>query len=87
MNIVSACCHRGIVNDIRLEYPTGGRTWAIPYKVERCESCGRDIDDVGTEEECEECGLVGCKGNCEQIEWGLEADDERENEISAYCCY
>lgn len=81
MNVVSACCNREIVQDIVLEYPLGGRTWAIPYKVERCASCGMDIKDVGTVEECEECGLVGCQGNCEQLEWRDEDDEPK------YACW
>ena len=82
MNTVSACCHREIVSDIRLEYPLGGNTWAIPYKVDRCSCCGTDIDNVGMVEECEECGLVGCNGGCEQIE--LEVEDD---ELNAYAAW
>lgn len=79
MNVVSACCHRPIVAGSRLEYPLGGSTWAVSCKVDICECCGLDIDDVGSVEECEECGLPGCKGNCEQLEMGVENDEFNAN--------
>lgn len=79
---VSACCLREIVRDVGLEYPLGGNTWAIPYKIERCSSCGRDIDDVGKTEVCEDCGLEGCEGDCYQTELEVEEDG-----INAYAAW
>lgn len=81
---VSACCLKSIVNDVRLEYPLGGRTYAIPYKVERCEGCGLEIDNVGETEVCETCGLELCEGDCEQLEFETECEG---HEISSYSCY
>lgn len=65
MNVVSACCNREIVGDIKLEYPLGGRTYAIPYKVDRCSGCGMEIDyDYQMVEICEICDEVNCHGEC-----------------------
>jgi hypothetical protein len=63
MNHVSPCCHADVVSDIKLEYPLGGNTWAIPYKVDRCESCGKEVEEYV--EQCGVCGTVGCDERCE----------------------
>lgn len=52
---VSNCCHAEISGDIMLEYPNGGRRFAIPYKVERCKCCLKEIEE--SEEHDDEISL------------------------------
>jgi hypothetical protein len=63
MNSVSPCCHAEVAGDIRLEYPIGGRSFSIPYKVDRCQCCGKEVEDYAYA--CGVCGVVGCTGGCE----------------------
>lgn len=78
----SACCHAEILPGVLKDFPTGGATWFINYQIETCDSCGKEVEE--TVDECEECGLIGCFGGCEQIELEVDAD---ETEISRYSCY
>lgn len=56
--IVSGCCNRGVYSGTLIDYPLGGRTWSIAYKVDVCESCGKEVEEY--EEACDNCGLVSC---------------------------
>lgn len=62
VNYVSECCHRSTEDGINREFPLGGSTWSIAYKIKVCECCGKPCDEV---EACEVCGVVGCGGDCE----------------------
>lgn len=61
-NLVSECCNRTAVDGIDREFPLGGQSWSIAYKIKVCECCGKPCDEV---EECEVCGVVGCGGECD----------------------
>ena len=76
VNVVSACCHAGIVGGIKREYPLGGSTYSISYKIDCCDCCGNEVQDYA--EVCEGCGEIGCYGAC---------DDEAEEEISLNSCW
>lgn len=60
-NLVSECCHRTVVVGSFKEFPLGGSTWYQSFKVDVCECCGKECDEV---EACEVCGVVGC-GECD----------------------
>lgn len=75
VNCVSNCCHSSIDQGIRLEYPLGGHTHSISYKIDVCSECGQPVDYLM--EQCGVCGEVGCAGECE----------EDEAEINVYPAY
>lgn len=58
MNQVSSCCHAEILPGVLQDFPTGGATWFINYKVECCASCGKEVEEYA--EQCDECGVVDC---------------------------
>lgn len=60
-NIVSECCNRSVDDGIYRDFPLGGTTWGISYKLKVCSCCGKECDEV---EACEGCGVVGCAGDC-----------------------
>lgn len=60
-NLVSECCNRSTENGTYREFPLGGSTWGIDYKIKVCECCGKECDEV---EACEVCGVVGCSEEC-----------------------
>ncbi|SDJ62004.1 hypothetical protein SAMN05421868_13463 [Paenibacillus naphthalenovorans] len=62
LNIVSLCCGSSIEQGIEVDYPLGGRTWGISYKVDVCGNCGKEAETV---EECGICGEIGCLNECE----------------------
>jgi hypothetical protein len=59
-NQVSHCCHYEIGQASRIEFPLGG-SYGIPYTEPVCTCCGKDCSPV---DQCEVCGVVGCKGDC-----------------------
>jgi hypothetical protein len=65
MNAVSSCCHRGIVAGHRKEFPLGGSTWYQTYKVDICDCCGMEVEEIAYA--CGICGVVGCSGSCEKV--------------------
>ena len=58
MNFVSNCCMASIEVGTRMEYPLGGSTYGISYKVDYCDSCGKEVDEVVEVTEC--CGEEQC---------------------------
>lgn len=62
INIVSECCQQPIVTGSKPEYPLGGHTWGINYKVDICEGCGQEASELQV---CGSCGDVECLGGCE----------------------
>lgn len=64
-NLVSECCLRSVDDGTYRDFPLGGTTWGINYKTKVCSCCGKECDEV---EACEECGLVGCQGECEDAQ-------------------
>lgn len=77
VNCVSSCCHSGVSQGIHLEYPLGGVSHSIAYKIDVCEECGQPVEYLV--EQCEVCGEVGCSGECDE--------DEETNEISINACW
>jgi hypothetical protein len=73
-NVVSNCCHSSIDQGIKREYPLGGSTYGINYKIDVCSECGQPVDYMV--EQCGVCGEVGCSGECE--------DEREEQAISLY---
>lgn len=74
--VVSGCCHAEIVGGARMEFPLGGTTWGITYKIDCCSECGKEVEDYA--EVCECCGEINCHGTCE---------DSEEEEISTNACW
>ena len=58
MIVVSKCCNRPIIVGYKHEYPLGGSVWRETFKVDICESCGRETTEYV--EQCEVCGELEC---------------------------
>jgi hypothetical protein len=61
---VSNCCEASVIEGVRREYPLGGRTWGMDYKLQVCDKCKKECDEVAA---CEVCGEISCKGECEEL--------------------
>lgn len=53
---ISKCCGKSTFEGMHREYPLGGSTWGINYKVTCCEGCGQECEEV---EACDQCGEPG----------------------------
>jgi hypothetical protein len=64
MNLVSSCCAAPLITRTRNENPLGDKEYnglGLNYKYTACESCGEECEEL---EQCEICGLIGCKEDC-----------------------
>jgi len=63
MRSASGCCLKPIETGTRMEYPLGGSTWGIPYKIDVCTGCGKEVEEYVLVHGC--CGLEICE--CEVV--------------------
>lgn len=70
-NIVSTCCNVTVQDGLKISFPYDNR-YAVHQKIRFCDSCGKECDEV---EACEECGVVGCTGGCEDASISILSGD------------
>lgn len=56
-SILSDCCLRETEAGTQVEYPLGGKTWGINYKISVCTCCGKPCETLELYV-CEECGII-----------------------------
>lgn len=73
INFVSACCHREIIIQTRIDSQPLGRNeyngGGISYSVDACSSCGLEADAVAVTE-C--CGMEVCECELEDARMDME---------------